>query len=427
MGTERSESLFELAKRLMVGGVNSPVRAFRSVGGHPIYMSSGKGARMTDVDGNSYLDYVCSWGALILGHSHRQVVTSLLAAVSRGTSFGTCTEAEIELARYVISRIPSVEKIRFVNSGTEATMTALRLARGVTNREKIIKFGGCYHGHGDAFLIKAGSGALTFGMPDSPGVTKGNAMDTLVANFNDLDSVNTLFKQNPEQIAAVIVEPVCGNMGVVQPFDEFLQGLRQLCDENDSLLIFDEVMTGFRVASGGAQELYNVRPDITCLGKIVGGGLPVGAVGGATRILDQLSPMGSIYQAGTLSGNPLAMAAGHATLQNLKPSVYEHLKEKSSMLAKGIRLAAEKHDIQVQVNQVGSMLSIFFTDRPVIDLDTVTKSNPVLYAKFFNMMLKQGIYLPPSAFESWFVCAAIDDEDVDFTISAVDKAFSRLE
>lgn len=426
MKFEKSSEFFTQAQEVLVGGVNSPVRAFRSVGGNPIYMISGQGAYLTDADGNRYLDYVGSWGPLILGHAHPEVVAALKLATARGTSFGTCSRVEIKLAKKVTEMVPSIEKVRFVNSGTETTMSAIRLARGVTGRPKIIKFAGCYHGHGDSFLIKAGSGALTFGVPDSAGVTAATAQDTLTARFNDLPNVEKLFAENKDQIAALIVEPVAGNMGVVPPTEEFLPGLRKLCDEYDALLIFDEVMTGFRVAPGGAQQLVGIQPDLTCLGKIIGGGLPVGAFGGPAKIMDRLSPLGPIYQAGTLSGNPLAMTAGLTTLDLLTDETYQQLEKNTSLLEKGIREAADKKKVPVQINRVGSMLTVFFTEQPVCDLESAKSTNTEQFAAFFHAMLGMGTYLPPSAFEAWFVSSAHSREEIKKTIGSVEKAFDNL-
>jgi glutamate-1-semialdehyde 2,1-aminomutase len=422
MNNERSHELFARAQRTLVGGVNSPVRAFRSVGGNPVYMTAGEGAWMTDADGNRYLDYVGSWGPLIVGHSHPAVVAALHEAIARGTSFGTCSAPEVELAEKVKEFFPSLEKIRFVNSGTEATMGAIRLARGATGCDKIVKFAGCYHGHGDAFLVKAGSGALTFGAPDSAGVPASVAQETLTARFNDLPNVAELFDNNAGRIAAVIVEPVVGNMGVVPPAPDFLAGLRQLCDAHGALLIFDEVMTGFRVARGGAQALYGVRPDLTTLGKIIGGGLPVGAFGGLAKIMDLLSPLGPVYQAGTLSGNPLAMAAGLATLKLLTPDLYAALEAKSARLADGLARAAAAAGVAAQVNRVGSMLTLFFTDRAVTDLESAQTTDTKRFAAFFREMLDAGVYLPPSNYEAWFVSAAHSDDDIEVTIRAAERA-----
>ncbi len=414
-----STQLFSRAKRSIPGGVNSPVRAFRSVGGDPLFMSRGEGAYMWDVDGNKFIDYVGSWGPLILGHSHPKVVKAIQKQAAIATSFGAPTELEIELAELVKELMPSIELLRMVSSGTEATMSAIRLARGFTNREKIIKFEGCYHGHGDSFLIKAGSGALTLGAPDSPGVTRGTAQDTLNAHYNDIASVEMLVAMNPRQVAAIIVEPVAGNMGVVPAKEKFLPGLRALCDREGIVLIFDEVMTGFRVAIGGAQGLYGVRPDLTTLGKIIGGGLPVGAFGGKREIMEMLSPIGPVYQAGTLSGNPLAMAAGLTTLRILKKeNPYPELERKSAYLADAFAENLKQAELPLTQTRVGSMLCLFFTDRAMIDYETAVTSNTKMYASYFRSMLESGVYLAPSQFEAMFVSAAHSQEDLDITIEA---------
>ena len=414
-----SNDLFSRAKRSIPGGVNSPVRAFRSVGGHPLFMTRGEGAYMWDADGNKYIDYVGSWGPFILGHSHPKVVEAIQKQAAIATSFGAPTELEIELAEMVKGIMPSIDLIRMVSSGTEATMSAIRLARGYTGREKIIKFEGCYHGHGDSFLIKAGSGALTLGAPDSPGVTRGTAQDTLNAHYNDIASVEMLLAMNPRQIAAIIVEPVAGNMGVVPAKEKFLQGLRKICDREGIVLIFDEVMTGFRVALGGAQELYGIRPDLTTLGKIIGGGLPVGAFGGNREIMELLSPLGPVYQAGTLSGNPLAMAAGIATLRILKEeNPYPELERKSAYLADAFAANLQQSDIAATQTRVGSMLCCFFTDRQVVDYESAVTSKTTKYAAYFRSMLDSGIYLAPSQFEAMFVSSAHSQDDLDKTIEA---------
>jgi glutamate-1-semialdehyde 2,1-aminomutase len=426
MKFDRSEKLFARAQTALVGGVNSPVRAFRSVGGNPVYMTGAAGAWLVDADGNRFLDYVGSWGPMILGHSHPAVIAALHDAIARGTSFGTCSEPEVELAAKVQEFFPALEKIRFVNSGTEATMGAIRLARGATGRDKIVKFAGCYHGHGDAFLVKAGSGALTFGAPDSAGVPASVARETLTARFNDLAGVQAIFAGNPGQIAAAIVEPVVGNMGVVPPAPGFLAGLRELCDAHGALLIFDEVMTGFRVARGGAQARYGIAPDMTCLGKIIGGGLPVGAFGGPAKIMDLLSPLGPVYQAGTLSGNPLAMTAGLATLKLLTPEIYGDLEAKSARLADGLSRAAAAAGVAAQVNRVGSMLTLFFTGRPVTDLESAQTTDTKRFGAFFHAMLDAGFYLPPSNYEAWFVSAAHSTDDIDQTIRAAESALRAM-
>jgi len=423
MRTERSEALFEEAKRLIPGGVNSPVRAFRGVGGTPRFIARGAGSRVWDVDGNSYIDYVASWGPLILGHAHPSVVEAVQGAVKEGTSFGAPTEREVELARLVVEAIPSVEMVRFVNSGTEATMSALRLARAFTGREKIVKFDGGYHGHADGLLANMGSGGLTLGVPASPGVPAATAAGTLSARYNDLASVEALFAANGDDIAAVIVEPVAGNMGVVPPRPGFLEGLRAITRRHGALLIFDEVITGFRVAYGGAQTLYGVQPDLTCLGKIVGGGLPVGAYGGRREIMERVSPTGPVYQAGTLSGNPIAMAAGIATLRALQqPGVYDDLERKAARLQQGLKEAAAEAGVPATVNRVGSMLTAFFVDVDVEDYESAKRADTARYAAFFHAMLAEGVYLAPSQFEAAFVSTAHTDEDIERTVLAARKA-----
>jgi glutamate-1-semialdehyde 2,1-aminomutase len=420
--------LFERAKRVIPGGVNSPVRAFRSVGGDPPFLTRGEGAYVWDADGNKYIDYVGSWGPLILGHSHPEVVAAIQKQAAIATSFGAPTEHEIELAELICKLVPSVEMVRMVSSGTEATMSAIRLARGFTARDKIIKFEGCYHGHSDSFLIKAGSGALTLGSPDSPGVTKGTAQDTLNARYNDLASVEMLVALNPGQVAAIIVEPIAGNMGVVPGTEHFLKGLRALCDREKIVLIFDEVMSGFRVALGGAQELYGIRPDLTTLGKIVGGGLPVGAFGGRKDIMSMLSPSGPVYQAGTLSGNPLAMVAGLTTLKILQEqNPYPELERKSAYIAEETTKNLEASGIHATQTRVGSMLCLFFTSKPVTNYDTAVKSDTKLFGRYFRSMLEQGIYLAPSQFEAMFVSAAHFDADIDRTLGAQRQAFASIQ
>jgi len=423
----KSKELFERAKKSIPGGVNSPVRAFRSVGGDPLFMTKGSGAYLWDADGNRYIDYVGSWGPFILGHSHPVVVEAIQKQATLATSFGAPTELEIELAELVKELVPSIELIRMVNSGTEATMSAIRLARGYTGRDKIIKFEGCYHGHGDSFLIKAGSGALTLGTPDSPGVTRGTAEDTLNAQYNDLSSVEELINANLNQIAAIIVEPVAGNMGVVPATQEFLHGLRSLCDTYGIVLIFDEVMTGFRVAMGGAQALYNITPDLTTLGKIIGGGLPVGAFGGKREIMSQISPLGPVYQAGTLSGNPLAMAAGLATLRLLKEEdPYPKLEERSAWIASEFDKNLKGTGIPAYQTRVGSMLCMFFTSEKVTDYHTAVTSDTKRYAKYFRAMLEQGVYLAPSQYEAMFLSIAHSNEDLEATIAAQRRSLEML-
>ena len=416
----RSKELFEQAKQFIPGGVNSPVRAFKSVGGTPVFMAKGEGAYMTDVDGNTYIDYVGSWGPFILGSMHPKVTAALENTLTKiGTSFGTPIELEIEIAELLTRIVPSIEMVRMVNSGTEATMSAVRLARGYTGRDKIIKFEGCYHGHGDSFLIKAGSGALTLGTPDSPGVTKGTANDTLNAKYNDLESVKTLANENKDNVAAIIIEPVAGNTGVIPANKEFLQGLRDYCTQEGIVLIFDEVMCGFRVALGGAQELYGITPDLTTMGKIIGGGLPVGAFGGKREIMEKIAPLGDVYQAGTLSGNPLAITAGLATLQILKDdNPYPELERKAAILEEGFRDNMQKLGLNYTQNRVGSMACLFFTEKPVENHDDAVASDLQKYSRYFQSMLDQGVYLAPSQFEAMFTSTAHSDEDLEKTIRA---------
>ncbi len=427
MKNENSVKLFQQAQTLLPGGVDSPVRAFRAVGGQPIFIERGEGPFLFDVDGNRYIDYVLSWGPLILGHAHPEVVEALKSALECGTSYGAPSPYEIELAELIQEFMPSIEMIRFVNSGTEATMSALRLARAYTQRNKIIKFEGCYHGHADFLLVKAGSGVATLGLPDSPGVPPAVIQDTLVARYNDLDSVNDLFQQFPGEIAAIIVEPVAGNMGVVPPIEGFLQGLRQLATQQGALLIFDEVMTGFRVHPGGAQALYGVRPDLTTLGKVIGGGLPVGAYGGRREILSLVAPAGPVYQAGTLSGNPLAMVAGITTLRILKrPGVWEQLDINARKLADGIGAAFRQAGVPVQQTRVGSMFTTFFSEMPVHDWNTVKLCDTQKYALYFRAMLADGVYLAPSQFEAGFVSTVHSEEIIDKTVSSAMKALKVL-
>jgi glutamate-1-semialdehyde 2,1-aminomutase len=423
---DRSARLFSRALELMPGGVNSPVRAFRGVGGTPRFIKSASGATMTDVDGRTYIDYVGSWGPMILGHADAEVIEALVSALSRGTSFGAPNELEVELAEEIVDAVPSIEMVRMVNSGTEATMSAIRLARGATGREKLIKFEGCYHGHGDSLLVKAGSGVATLGLPDSPGVPAALAANTITAPYNNQPALEQIFQQH-EDIAAVIIEPVVGNMGCVPPNEGYLRFVRELSRKHGALLIFDEVMTGFRVARGGAQELYDVRPDLTTLGKIIGGGLPVGAYGGSKDLMRHIAPAGPIYQAGTLSGNPLAMTAGLITLRRLRnPAVYEELEQASARLGAGISKAAADAGLQTTINRVGSMWTSFFTGQPVVDWATANRSNRELYGQFFHAMLDAGVYLAPSQFEAAFVGAAHTEAIIDRTIAAAATAFQQL-
>lgn len=422
----RSYELFARAVELMPGGVNSPVRAFRGVGGTPRFIKSANGATMTDVDGRTYIDYIGSWGPMILGHADAEVVAALAEAASRGTSFGAPHELEVEIAEEIADAVPSIEMVRMVNSGTEATMSAIRLARGVTGRDKLIKFEGCYHGHGDSLLVKAGSGVATLGLPDSPGVPASLAENTLTVAFNDPESLEQVFNQHTD-IAAVIIEPVVGNMGCVPPKDGYLKTVRELASKNGALLIFDEVMTGFRLARGGAQELYDVMPDITTLGKIIGGGLPVGAYGGSKDLMRNIAPSGPIYQAGTLSGNPLSMTAGLVTLRRLRDkSIYEKLERATANLCDGLSAAAAEADISTVINRVGSMWTSFFTEGPVSDWTTANKSDREAYGRFFHAMLNEGVYLAPSQFEAAFVSTAHTDETIVRTIEAARKAYRHL-
>ncbi|MEH7094739.1 glutamate-1-semialdehyde 2,1-aminomutase [Neobacillus vireti] len=422
----KSIEAFKEARNLMPGGVNSPVRAFKSVNMSPIFMERGKGSKIYDIDGNEYIDYVLSWGPLILGHSNDRVVEALKKTAELGTSFGAPTELETKLAKLVIERVPSIEVVRMVNSGTEATMSALRLARGYTGRNKILKFEGCYHGHGDSLLIKAGSGVATLGLPDSPGVPEGIAKNTITVPYNDLESVKFAFEQFGDDIAAIIVEPVAGNMGLVPPLPGFLEGLRELTTANGSLLIFDEVMTGFRVGYNCAQGYFNVTPDITCLGKVIGGGLPVGAYGGRAEIMQQIAPSGPIYQAGTLSGNPLAMTAGLETLSQLTPEHYQEFIRKGDLLQKGFEAAAEKYDIPISFNRAGSMIGFFFTNEAVINYEKAKTSNLDFFAAYYREMANQGVFLPPSQFEGLFLSTEHSDADIEKTIQAAEVAFSKL-
>ncbi|MDH3268294.1 MAG: glutamate-1-semialdehyde 2,1-aminomutase [Ignavibacteria bacterium] len=420
MGTDKSKQLFEEARKYIPGGVNSPVRAFKSVGGDPLFITKGKGSKFWDVDGNEYIDYIGSWGPHLFGHNPSFIKESLLKAIDNGTSFGAPTALEVDMAKLILDLVPSVEMVRMVNSGTEATMSAIRVARGYTGREKFIKFEGCYHGHADYFLIKAGSGALTLGVPTSPGITKGNAADTLLADYNDINSIKKLVSSNKNEIAAVIIEPIAGNMGVVKANDAFIKELRAICDEEKIVLIFDEVMTGFRVAAGGAQEVLGIKPDLSTFGKIIGGGLPVGAFGGKKEIMEKIAPSGPVYQAGTLSGNPLAMAAGYAALKYIKnnPGIYNELEEKSSYLENGLKENLKSVGKNYAMNRVGSMMCMFFTEEPVDDFKSAVSSDTNLYGKYFHEMLNRGNYLAPAQFEALFVSTAHNKEDLDKTIKA---------
>jgi glutamate-1-semialdehyde 2,1-aminomutase len=424
MRYQRSSALFRAAYNVLPGGVNSPVRAFKAVGGTPVFVKEAKGAYFTDEDGNSYIDFIASWGPLLFGHAFEPVLDAVIERTRKGTSFGMPTALETELAELVVSMVPNIDKVRFVNSGTEACMSAIRLARGYTGRDKIIKFAGCYHGHADAFLIQAGSGAVTFGSPNSPGVTPGTAKDTLLARYNDLESVEKLVKANPGEIAAVIIEPVAGNMGCIPPGPGFMEGLRDLCTRQGILLIFDEVMTGFRLAAGGAQQVLDIRADIVAFGKVIGGGLPVGAFAASKEIMRHLAPEGPVYQAGTLSGNPLAMGAGLAMLQAIQSDreVFNRLEEKTAYLHKGLEGALQKSGLPYQINRFGSMISVHFTDEPVRDFDSAAKGNNPEFKTYFHGMLDRGIYLPPSAFESYFLNDALSYEDLDKAVEAASEA-----
>lgn len=421
-----SRLLFARARRVLPGGVNSPVRAFKAVQGQPPFIARGTGAHITDVDGRRYVDYVMSWGPLIHGHAPAGLTKALVTATKRGTSFGAPTALEVQLAERVCSLVPSIERVRFVNSGTEATMSALRLARAATRKDKIVKFQGCYHGHADPLLVQAGSGALTLGVPTSPGVTKATAANTLVANYNDLESVKRLFRIHRRKIAAVIIEPIAGNMGVIPPQKGFLEELRELCDQSGVLLIFDEVISGFRVALGGAQTIFGIKPDLTCLGKIIGGGLPVGAYGGRADLMAHIAPDGPVYQAGTLSGNPLAMTAGTWTLSRLSERLYRQLAKLGDQLAEGLAEVASEAGVPLRVNRFGSMVTPFFTNRPVCNYRSATDANTMLYGVFFRSMLRHGIYPPPSQFESWFLSAAHSAHDIERTLDAARLAMRAV-
>ncbi len=428
MNISKSEKLFNEASNYIPGGVNSPVRAFKSVGGTPLFIKKAKGAYLYDADDNKYIDYIASWGPMIMGHAFEPVIKAIQEKVVDSTSFGAPTELEIDVAKIICDNIPSVDLIRMVNSGTEATMSAIRVARGYTGKSKFIKFIGNYHGHGDSFLIKAGSGAVTLGFPDSPGVTPGTAQDTILADYNDLESVEKLVKANKDEIAALIIEPIPGNMGCIIPQKGFLQGLRDICDREKIVLIFDEVMSGFRLGFGGAQECMGVQADLVTYGKVIGAGMPVGAYGGKKEILSCVAPTGPVYQAGTLSGNPIAMAAGFSLLSYLKnhPEVYSELDDKCAKLEKGIREIMEKSKKAFQLNRIGSMISLHFTDEPVINFETAGKGNNDSFKKFFHGMLNEGIYLPPSAYESWFLSNALSYDDIDKTLIACEKVISEM-
>tara|TARA_B100000963_G_C22640427_1_gene680071 strand:+ start:7762 stop:9048 length:1287 start_codon:yes stop_codon:yes gene_type:complete len=422
-----SEHNFKEAKKFIPGGVNSPVRAFKSVGGNPIFIKKAKNQYLYDVDGNQYIDFISSWGPMILGHSNEKILNSVKNKIDLGTSFGIPTELETKIAKLCIKMVPNIDKIRFVNSGTEACMSAVRLARGYTKKDKIIKFEGCYHGHADSFLIQAGSGAVTMGSPNSPGVTQGTARDTLIAEYNNIESVKNLFRNNKDQIAAVIIEPVAGNMGCIPPIKNFLQEIRYLCDENKSLLIFDEVMTGFRLSTGGAQERLNIRADIVTFGKVIGGGFPVGAFASSNSIMDSLAPQGKIYQAGTLSGNPIAMQAGYNTLKylNENKSVYVELEEKTQKLDRGMKMILEKNNLSYKVNCFGSMISVHFSDVEIIDFKSAMTGDNEIFKKFFHFFLEKGIYFPPSPYESCFLNNSITNENIDYVLNTFESFFKK--
>ena len=425
---KRSSELFVEANKVIPGGVNSPVRAFKGVGGTPIFVKEAKGAYLYDVDGNKLIDYINSWGPMILGHAYEPVVNAVIEKAKKGTSFGMPTELETQIAQLAVAMVPNIDKIRFVNSGTEACMSAIRLARGYTKRDKIIKFSGCYHGHSDSFLIAAGSGLSTFGVPNSPGVTQGTAKDTLLAAFNDIENVRSIFEANKNEIAAIIIEPVAGNMGCIPPKKGFLEALKAVCVEQGALLIFDEVMTGFRLSKGGAQELYGIQADIVCFGKVIGGGLPVGAFAAREEIMNYLAPLGPVYQAGTLSGNPLAMAAGLEMLKalNSDSEIFNRLEEKTAYLENGIQNALTQEGIAFTVNRVGSMISVHFDANPVYDFSTAKNGDNETFKKFFHGLLKRGVYIAPSAYETWFITDALTYEDLDFTINAIKELAKEL-
>jgi len=425
---QRSSQLFIEAEEVIPGGVNSPVRAFKSVGGTPIFAKSAQGAYVFDEDGNKFIDYINSWGPMILGHVYPKVVEAVIEKTKLGTSFGMPTELETKIAKLAVSMVPNINKIRFVSSGTEACMSAIRLARGFTAKNKIIKFAGCYHGHSDSFLIQAGSGASTFGTPNSPGVTPGTAQDTLLATYNNIESVAQLFQANRNEIAAIIIEPVAGNMGCIPPKEGFLQELRKICTQNNALLIFDEVMTGFRLAKGGAQELYNVNADIVCFGKVIGGGLPVGAFAGRAEIMNFLAPLGPVYQAGTLSGNPLAMAAGFAMLTELnnRPEIFKSIEQKTLYLENGMQKIFKNSKLDFTINRLGSMISVHFDKNPVIDFESAKKGDNIFFKNFFHGLLKKGIYIAPSAYETWFISDALSYADLDYTIQSVEEVIREI-
>ena len=425
---QRSSALFAEAEKVIPGGVNSPVRAFKAVGGTPIFVNEAKGAYLYDEDGNRLIDYINSWGPMLLGHAFEPVVEAVIEKARKGTSFGMPTKIETQIAQLAVSMVPNIDKIRFVNSGTEACMSAVRLGRGYTGKDKIIKFAGCYHGHSDSFLIEAGSGAVTFGTPNSPGVTQGTAKDTLLARYNDIENVKQLIEANSNEIACIILEPVAGNMGCIPPKEGFLQELRAICDTHNILLIFDEVMTGFRLAKGGAQELYNINADIVCFGKVIGGGLPVGAFAARNEIMNHLSPLGPVYQAGTLSGNPLAMAAGLAMLTEINndTELFNRLKEKTTYLHQGIDRVLTESNIEHTINRVGSMISIHFTKDEVVNFESSAKGNNETFKKFFHGLLNEGIYIAPSSFETWFITDALTYKDLDDTVFAIEKVSKKL-